>query len=203
MAAPLVLLHLDFLFPVDLVVGVRKEAVHQLLGIDATASVLVYGVKQLGDTLPRKADVHLSDHGPKLVDAEVPVLVNVEVPEEVDEIASSVAPLDEPVARAEHEQNPVAVLPDLRKGVANYANGHRHVEHTAQHERGNDHMAGGAGGSHIAIAHSGDRHYGQPHGLRQRLDVVPRLHEVDEGGEGQHEDEEREEQHPQGLQDGP
>mmetsp|Transcript_15498 Transcript_15498/g.48931 ORF Transcript_15498/g.48931 Transcript_15498/m.48931 type:complete len:206 (-) Transcript_15498:89-706(-) len=136
------------------------------------------------------------------MDVEQAVAGLVEASEHTGHVPCRVPPLQQPLARPDHEQDPVAVLPDVRELVADDADGHRHVQHAADDEDGHHQGAGAALGRHVAVTHGRHRDDGEPHGLGEGLDVVARLDDVDEAGEGQDQDEEREEQKAESLEDG-
>mmetsp|Transcript_50640 Transcript_50640/g.159429 ORF Transcript_50640/g.159429 Transcript_50640/m.159429 type:complete len:291 (+) Transcript_50640:432-1304(+) len=184
---------------VELPVLVGEQGEHELLRVDAPAAVLVEGLEERRRLLGPHAHAHLVDHVDKLLDAELAVIVCVKLLEQPRHVRRGVAPQSEAVPRPHHQQETVAVLPSLGEGLADDGDRHGHVEHAAEHERPSHQAAAPSHGMRVAVADRRHRHDAQPHGRGQGVDVVRRLHDVDQRGEDHDEDGQQKEQDLQCL----
>eukprot|EP00429_Kryptoperidinium_foliaceum_P115335 CAMPEP_0176294192 /NCGR_PEP_ID=MMETSP0121_2-20121125/57011_1 /TAXON_ID=160619 /ORGANISM="Kryptoperidinium foliaceum, Strain CCMP 1326" /LENGTH=252 /DNA_ID=CAMNT_0017635205 /DNA_START=305 /DNA_END=1063 /DNA_ORIENTATION=+ len=177
----------------------REHATDELAVVNRPAAIRVERLEQLDDSFGHQADPYLVHHRHELRQVQLAVLVFVEKLEEHRHVVRPVAPLPQLDAGPVPEQDEVAVLPHLGEGVADDAQRHRHVEDAEDDQDGDDHGARQGLWGDVAVAHGGHRHDGQPHRMRQGLDVRARLHDVNQRGEEQGEHEEGEEAHGQAL----
>mmetsp|Transcript_40698 Transcript_40698/g.113071 ORF Transcript_40698/g.113071 Transcript_40698/m.113071 type:complete len:337 (+) Transcript_40698:184-1194(+) len=184
---------------VDLAVGAGEECLDELAVVYASAAVVIKGLEELYHAPLCEAYAHLPHHLEELCQVQGAVLVHVEPLEKCRDVVGLVAPLNKAFLRAAHQQHSVALAPDLREGLADDAQGHRHVEHAGDHQDSHYQGAGGTLGRLVAVADGGHRHNGEPHGLWQRVNVIARLHQEDERREDQRQHEQGEEADRQGF----
>eukprot|EP00418_Pyrodinium_bahamense_P031752 CAMPEP_0179152192 /NCGR_PEP_ID=MMETSP0796-20121207/73946_1 /TAXON_ID=73915 /ORGANISM="Pyrodinium bahamense, Strain pbaha01" /LENGTH=184 /DNA_ID=CAMNT_0020853381 /DNA_START=37 /DNA_END=592 /DNA_ORIENTATION=- len=150
------------LVAVDVMVGVREERAHELALVHAAAVIVVEALEELQNAFVAEADLHPRQQLPELLAVQLSVRVGVREPEERGDVVRRVSPLAQALAGALHEKDSVAVLPSVRKGVADDADRDGHVQHGDNDQHTRYEGAGGALGGHVPIANRRHCHDGEP-----------------------------------------
>mmetsp|Transcript_53876 Transcript_53876/g.143574 ORF Transcript_53876/g.143574 Transcript_53876/m.143574 type:complete len:322 (-) Transcript_53876:19-984(-) len=185
---------------VEVMVALRKQALDELLLVDAPAAVAVEELVQLVHALRCQAQSHALNHPVKLLRVQHPVPVLVENAEELPDVLSRIACLPHAVAGPLHEKNAVSVLPHVVERITYDAKRDGCVEHRAENQHADHDPALIGLWINVAVAQGRHRDDGHPHAVVVRVEVVSPLHDEEDPGEAQQHEAVYEDQHGQGFQ---